>query len=192
MSTTIDYRREAFTMTDPKFNDQKVLVLTEMGASNCFDSNNRRARNWQIFAFNSAYSVYGQVAEYAGSASGGMLTMNSMSRRECSDYAGAIYKVIRAYDKAIKAAAPIEKVFESFMISADLQIKGEPEKRDKEQIEEFLKTHALTPRYEQYYGETIQRAGLCVNDIETLSSIHALRNKKAISVIYRISKKGDI
>lgn len=196
MSTTIDYRREAFYFDKPypgqTYTDRQILVLTEMGASNCYDMNNRRARDWQILAFNSAYSVYREVAEHAGTASGGMLAMNRMSDRMCGDYAGAIFKVIRAYDKVIKAATPIEKVFDCFKIFADLQICGEMEAQDAGQLAEFLKLHSLTPRYEQYYGEQIQRAGLCINDAATLAAVYSLRGKKGLCIVYRITKKGEL
>ena len=107
MSTSLDYRRKAYS-----YDDKGVLcfvVLHEAGSSNCFESRTgRRARDWYVLADGSSYEVYGRITRYAAMAIGGMLKLNNMGGSWTSDFRDAL-KIMRAYDKALKAALPIEQ-----------------------------------------------------------------------------------
>ncbi len=195
MSTTIDYRREAFywdrSSKNTDYVDREILVLSEIGSSNCYDSQtNRRTRDWEIFAFSSAYSVYGEVARHAASASGGMLVLTRMGTWSPKDYAADLVKVIRAYDRAIKAAPPIEKAFERFLISAELRITKKLEGRDLERVTAFLKKYSLELKERDNYGTPIQAVGLHISNAETLTDVHMFNRGNSTHVSYNISQKG--
>lgn len=196
MSTTIDYRREAFyfdrTSQNSSYVDREVLVLTEIGSSNCYDMNNRRARDWQIFAYGSAYGVYGEVARHAAAASGGMLVIGRMGNWS-QDYAQDISKVIKAYDKAIKAAAPITAVFERFTIRAEIRITGELEKYTQERLERLAEKRSLVIQEKQgYYGNKFQAADMNITTEEALGDVHRFHNGTNITVVYSITEKGAL
>lgn len=106
MSTNINYRREAYTWKD-KYGDSCYVILTEQGSSNVWEiGNRRRARDWYVTMSGAAYSVYGAVARYCASASGGMLIF--LGYRGNGNYMTQILAGMRAYDRAIKSAQPIE------------------------------------------------------------------------------------
>jgi hypothetical protein len=107
MSTEIDYQRKAYHYQD-KYGDRCYVVLSERGSSNCYElDHKKRARNWYVWREGPAYHVYGEIARYAGSASGGMLAIGRMGNRS-GNYLADIQKVLKAYDKALQASKPIE------------------------------------------------------------------------------------
>ena len=105
MSTSLDYRRKAYTYDDR--GETSYVVLHEAGSSNCFESRTgRRARDWYVLADGWKYEVYGKITRYASSAIGGMLKLNNMGGGWTSDFRDAL-KIMRAYDRALKEALPI-------------------------------------------------------------------------------------
>ena len=111
MSSTIDYQRVAYRYEDK--GEPCFIVLHEAGSSNCFESRTgRRARSWYVLADGWSYSVHGKIVRYASSACGGMLRLNSMGGAYHSDFSDVL-RFIRAYDKAIKNAQPIESATEN-------------------------------------------------------------------------------
>ena len=109
MSSTIDYQRKAYTWKDEKFGNPYYIVLHETGASNVCDAQTgRRSRDWRVLVEGPQYQVCREIAEYAGHSAGGMLRLNRMGAWS-SDFTDVL-RFIRAYDKTLKNALPIEKL----------------------------------------------------------------------------------
>lgn len=111
MSTRIDYKRRAYFSNDAVYGDRHITVIVEAGDNNCYEiGSGRRARSEYVIFDGSEYSVYGEVSRYAASAAGGMLVIARMGTWKSGAYLQNINRVLRAYDKAIKNAKPIESV----------------------------------------------------------------------------------
>lgn len=109
MSSEIDYQRKAYSYKD-QYGDMSYVVLHETGSSNCFDLSGKRSRSWRVLVEGSEYQVTRKICEYAGHSAGGLLRLNQMSRWH-SDFTDPL-RFIRAYNKALKSALPIEQVKE--------------------------------------------------------------------------------
>lgn len=106
MSSTIDYQRKAYSYTD-QYGSVAYIVLHETGSNNCYDMDGKRSRSWRVLADGSHYQVTREICEYAGHSAGGMLRLNRMGPWTC-DFKTPL-RFIRAYDKVLKAALPIEQ-----------------------------------------------------------------------------------
>ena len=169
MSYSIDYQRKAYRYKD-RYGEECFVVLVERGDNNVWESNNRRrARHWRVTAHGARWDVYQRITEYCSCIAGGSLRLVNV--RRSGDYARDIMAGIRKYDRALKAAVPLEMIFREHALRAETMVGGNGKSLEKyaaDKLDAYLMKYGLRLDIGSDYGKSVWKADSALTTTEHL------------------------
>jgi len=107
MSYDIEYKRKVYVIEEKDGYTPNLLAVHLIGSNNVYDTcSNKRAREWQFYAYGWEYSIIQRVCKWAGYCEGGGLQPNGRSTTP-ENY-------LKSWRGTIKEAEPISNFFKEF------------------------------------------------------------------------------
>jgi len=184
MSYTIEYNRKVYWWEeDTQFSTRNYLLLIRQGDNNVRDADTGlRSKDWELITYGWEYQLWEKIGERAGYTEGGSLQRaNGFGTKSFS-----IEDYIALYRRAIKNAAPLEKIFD-FFSAIDFTIERKKviqSEYDAEKINEAFKKYRFRYVGRSYYHEDIKRYSLPITNIKDLIYCMGLPRGRYASDLY--------